>query len=250
MSAISLRAKADEPKFGLFLIISLFFHLIVLSFAIISAGKKPALDLRVESIQVNLYSPAEMPGAPKSASIEKEEKGKVPKPAISAPKTQAVKIPKEPTKAEISKSKGSGSGLTVSQEEKKLVQSAISNIAEELASKEGASLDGQWGALLGEISLDIGKSLYYQEAAGVYAQSWTVPPSVPINENLRVRVVVRIDKNGRVIDYQALIWSKNQALDRSVEKILEAVKELPPPPIPPGGQWFSLPMEFRPVQEE
>jgi len=250
MSAIGLRAKADEPKFGIFLIISLFFHFIILSFSIISSGKKTALDLRVESIQVNLYSPAEMPGAPKSASIEKEEKGKVLKPAIPAPKTQAVKIPKEPTKTEISKSKSTGQGIAVSAEERKLVQSAISDIAEELASKENAGLDGQWNALVGEIGLDIEKSLYYQQVAEVYAQNWNIPPSVPINENLKVRVVVRIDKNGRVIDYQVLNWSKNQVLDRSVEKVLETVKELPPPPMPSGGQWFSLPIEFRPIQEE
>jgi len=89
---------------------------------------------------------------------------------------------------------------------------------------------------------------YYERARQVYAQNWVIPPSVPADENLRVRVIVVIDEQGRVKDFQVLSWSGNQELDLSVQKLLQKVKQLPPPPW--EKKEIKLGFEFRPFGGE
>jgi len=260
MIQASMRKKPREPRFGFFVAVSLAIHFIMMLFSGISSSRTARADLIINPVFVQLYSPQQFPGFVKASSGPSTENGsagtKTEQKALAPAHTSAVKskpetvaLPKDSTKEELKKETSTNFSAGMTEEEKKRLQDALSSIRRDVARGEASGADAEWQGIIGEIRADIVKSAYFQRASEVYKQSWIVPSSVPTDDpNLRVRVVVRIDANGNVMDYQVLSWSGNQALDRSVAKLLDTVKELPAPPISAGAQWFSMGIEFRPFQ--
>lgn len=127
---------------------------------------------------------------------------------------------------------------------------AISELAKEVGGSEQQGVDAEWNSLVSGINADLGRKAYGKRAGDVYFRSWSVPASVAQELNLRVRVVVRIAQDGKVIDYQIFSKSGNAALDHSVARLLDTVQQLPAPPWTEGSGWYSLAIEFRPYAEE
>jgi TonB family protein len=130
------------------------------------------------------------------------------------------------------------------------VQNAISDLAREVGSSEQAGEDSEWNSLVSGINADLGRRAYGKRAQDVYSRSWMPPASLAQENRLRVRVVVRIAQDGKVIDYQIFSKSGNAELDRSVARLLDTVQQLPAPPWTEGSGWYSLGIEFRPYAEE
>jgi len=254
MSATLATDRMAQPKLGYFFLASFGIHVLVLLALILLSFKSPRPNFNFNVMSVRLFNPGQMPaGAPEGGSraaapvkIEKEEtKAKAAQQKEDA-KAGKRSLAKDATKEDISKSSGTG----VTDADRKRVQSALSEIAREVGRSDQAGVDGEWNALVGGINADFEKRAYYQRAAVVYRQNWIAPVSVPQDSNIFVRVAVRIDIEGNVIDYQVLSWSQNPDFDRSVKRVLDIVKKLPPPPLPSGSRWLTIGIEFTPAEEE
>ena len=260
MKGTPIQKKTVEPKFSWFVIASVIFHFGFVLSSALGSGRSSRTDLAmINPFFVSLYQPRDFPGfagakgpAPEngSAPAKPAEKAAPPAPAQKA-SPEKVALPKDSTKEDLKKDTGTTISTGLTDEEKKRVSDAISAIKREVNKGEASGAEAEWQGIVGEINADIEKKAYYQRVVEVYKNSWVVPSSVPVDDpNLRVRVVVRINKQGRTIDYQVLSWSGNQDLNRSVSRLLDLVKELPAPTWDEGTDWISLPLAFTPYQEE
>ncbi len=250
----------SDPKFGLFIIISMLFHAGILVFAVVSSSRTARADLSLNSVYVNLMEPQQFPGfvkadagpAPENGGAQKklEPAAPAPQPTPEKQKADKIALPKDPTKEDLKKDSGSSENAGLTDSEKKQLTDALSSIRSEVNRKQASGAEAEWQGILGDINADIEKSAYRNRVGDNYNRNWVLPSSVPEDPNLRVRVIIRIDKNGNVMDYQVLSLSGNRDLDRSVQKLLDLVKQLPVPPLSPGAQWLSIGIEFRPFQEE
>jgi len=238
------------PRIGHFFYLSFGVHLMALgTLALISfRNPRPGFDFKV--MQVQLYSPGQiLAGSGKAGDTGARESKPAPATVPAAREKARPNLPKDPRKEEISQSSGPAR-TRVSEAERRAVQNAISEIANEVSAGERAGVDAEWNSLVSGINADLERRSYNLRAAEVYKQNWSVPASVPQDKSLRVRAVVRIDKFGNVIDYQIFSPSNNKDLDRSVNKLLDMVKTLPAPPWMEGSNWYTFAMEFRPCLEE
>ena len=238
------------PKIGHFFYLSFGAHLVALGTLALVSFRNPRPGFNFNVMQVQLYSPGQISaGSGKTGDTGAKES----KPAAADAPASAQKarpnLPKDPFKEDISKGSGPAKNR-VSDAERKAVQNAISEIANEVGASERAGVDAEWNSLVSGINVDLERRSYNIRAAEVYKRNWVVPASVPPDKSLRVRAVVRIDKFGNVIDYQIFSPSKNKDLDRSVNKLLDLVKTLPAPPWMEGSNWYTFAMEFRPYLEE
>ena len=261
MKGKPIRKNSPDSKFGLFIIVSIIFHLGFLISAMLGSSRSARADLSMlNPMFVQLYQPQDFPAfdqaagpKPEDGTVQAQPSEKNPAPAPTpAPAQKAPEkavLPKDATKEELKKDTGSTVSNQLTDEDKKRVSDAISAIKREVNKGEASGAEAEWRDVVGGINADIEKRAYFSRASEVYTRSWVVPSSVPQDPSLRVRVIIRIGSAGEVIDYQVLSWSGNQSLDRSVQKVLELVKELPAPPLL-GAQWLSIGIEFRPYQEE
>lgn len=242
------RNRMADPKINYFFAVSLGLHLVLVAGMVYGAFRNPHPNFKFDVMQVQLMSAGQLPpaGDPDSKNMTMQPpKGAPPPPAPD--KKQKPNLPADPTKEELPK-KGSVD-TKVTDADRKKMDSAISQLAREVGNSEQAGVNAQWNALMGEINGDLGKRAYYVRAAAVYKQGWVAPMSVPANQNIMVRVAVRIDPEGKVIDYEVMSWSGNRDFDRSVRRVLDAVNKLPPPPAS-GSQWMTIPFAFKPEMEE
>ena len=238
--AIARNSMAD-PKINYFFGVSLLFHLMIVAGMVMGAFRNPHPNFKFNSMQVQLMSAGQLP--PPGNPMAMQLPGGAPPPPA---KKEKPNLPADPTKEELPNKK---IDTQVTDSDRKKLDSAISQIAREVGNRDRAGENAAWNALMGEINGDLGKRAYYERAAQIYKQSWVAPMSVPANENLVVRVAVRIDPEGKVIDYEVLNWSGNRDFDRSVRRALDSVNKLPPPP-ESGSQWMTIPFAFMPTQEE
>jgi len=248
MNASPARRRLPGPRISGFFGLSFMLHSTALAILLAASFRnpKPGFDFKV--MQVKLYHPAQLavgsaqaaePGAPGSKAKPAAE------PAAKKKEGKAV-VPKDATRESIAKT---GSTAKTSDVERRSVQQAIAELAREVGASDRAGADAEWASLVAGINVDLERRAYNQRAGGVYNRNWSVPASVPQDRNLRVRVVVRIDREGKVIDYQVFSKSGHSEFDRSVMRLLDTVKELPAPPVT-GGDWYSIGIEFTPLQEE
>lgn len=236
--------KKAEPGFQVFLIISLVMHLIGAGVAFASGRKTRTSILKLSSVNVRLYEPKSFPGY----------QGRKTKPSSLPGQKKSLKkiIAKSGSGSKSAGKSKPDSKKVISQkshlEGEEILERALAQIEREVEQTRTSQEETEWNQLVGEISSDLEKWSYYERARQVYAQNWVIPPSVPADENLRVRVIVVIDEQGRVKDFQVLSWSGNQELDLSVQKLLQKVKQLPPPPW--EKKEIKLGFEFRPFGGE
>jgi TonB family protein len=239
------RNNLADPKINYYFGLSLLFHLMIVAGMILGAFRNPHPNFKFDSMQVQLMSAGQLPpaGNPDAKNMAMAlPKGAPPPPA----KKVKPSLPADATKEDLPKKK---IDTQVSDADRQKLDSVISQLTKEVGRSDRAGENAEWNALMGEINGDLGKRAYYERAAQIYKQSWVAPMSVPASENIVVRVAVRIDPEGKVIDYEVLNWSNNRDFDRSVKRALDSVTKLPPPPVS-GSQWMTIPFAFKPTQEE
>jgi TonB family protein len=236
------RNSLADPKINYYFGLSLLFHLMIVAGMVAGAFRNPHPNFKFDVMNVRLMSAGLAPpaGSPEARSMAMQ----IPKGAPA--KKEKPNLPKDATKEELPNKK---IDTNVSDQDRAKVDSVINQIAKEVGSSERAGVNAEWSALMGEINGDLGKHAYYERAAAIYKQNWVAPMSVPANDNIVVRVAVRIDPDGKVIDYEVLNWSGNRDFDKSVRRVLDAVNKLPPPPAS-GSQWMTIPFAFKPSMEE
>jgi len=242
----SKRQKSPEPKFQLFLAISLAFHLIAFGLALSYSPKTKRSAFKFSAVEVRLYSPKNFP---LTAGAEKKKKTSAGKKAEIKPASKKARkvIPKKPL-GKISKT--SSEGKTEGEYNHKLVEQAISAIAKELACSKEKSEKQEWNELVGEMRADLEKWAYYERAKDVYARNWMVPKAVPQDPSLSVRVIITVDSTGKVVSYKVLKWSGNSTFDLSVQKLLKLVKQLPAPSWAKEEELVKIGFEFRPFTQK
>lgn len=185
-------------------------------------------------------------GSPEGTELKAKEKEK--RSAVKEEKKEKKEkvIPKEPMKADIPSSKGEPK---LSASEKRQLERAIEEIEAQLGLPNSRATEAEWRAALADISSSLQKQAYFAQAQRKYAEAWLLPASVPRRSGLKVQVMILVDQDGKVRDIKVLSFSGNEALDRSVNRVLMEVKELGPVPWYVGEQGFWLGIEFSPYFE-
>jgi len=247
MTATMAMAKNSmaDPKINYYFGLSLLFHLAIVAGMVLGAFRNPHPNFKFNTLQVQLMGAGQLPplGNPDAKNMAMQIPNSAPPPPAKKVKPN---LPADATKEELPNKK---INTQVTDADRQKLDSAISQIAREVGNRDRAGENAAWNALMGEINGDLGKHAYYERAKEVYKRTWVAPMSVPANENIVVRVAVRIDPEGKVIDYEVLNWSGNRDFDRSVKRALDSVNKLPPPP-ESGSQWMTIPFAFMPTQEE
>ena len=96
------------------------------------------------------------------------------------------------------------------------------------------------------IERDVRMKFYQGDVGSQFSLYWKPPPSVPAYQGLRVDVLLIVDNQGNVKDYEIVYRSGNADLDRSVETVLKTIRKLPPPPRPAPDNRTIIPLRFRP----
>lgn len=91
---------------------------------------------------------------------------------------------------------------------------------------------------------------YAEEALVVLREAWRYPPSIPVNQGLHVDVLIQVDKDGNIVSYEFHELSGNGALDKSVQRLMEQVKKLPPVSYINAGQSITIGYSFEPGEAE
>jgi colicin import membrane protein len=103
---------------------------------------------------------------------------------------------------------------------------------------DGSSFEGMMDGVEGDP--------YYAEVAAAVKEAWRLPPGMQKKDDLQVKVLITIDRKGKIMKSEVLEFSDNSALDRSVKVLLEDLKELPAPPANWPGDEIKLPFLFMP----
>lgn len=253
------KKKNPEPRFSFFLALSLGIHFVLMFFAGIGFGRSSQSQLTMTPIFVQLYQPQEFPGragtragpAPENAQAQTPAIVKSAEPPAPAkPKSEAVTLPKDSTKEELKKESSSNLSDAITEEEKKKLAEALSAIKRDVAREEAAGVEAQWRNIIGEINADLARRAYCERVSAVYRNNFELPPSVPQDPGVIVRVIIRIDPTGKIMDYQVLNWSGNQELNRAVKRTLESTTQVPAPALGSGVSWTTCGIGFQALVEE
>ncbi len=110
----------------------------------------------------------------------------------------------------------------------------------------GTSSRSQWNSAMEVIEKDPRMKMY-QGTVGTYIRDyWILPPSVPEGQGLRVDVMIKVDQNGNILDYEIVHESGHADFDQSVKDLLKNIERIPSVPVQvPGGE-LELPLRFIP----
>lgn len=232
----------QRDKFFRILGASVVLHLgaVVLFFVIADAHSKPEPKniIATKLVRLGKERPKELlPRLPKEAPapVAKVEptppKPKVVEPPKPKPKPKAtttpVPKPKKPTKPKATPSESASSP-------KPSVSNALSRLKSLTSTQGDEEPEGQAdGSVLGEAAKRVIGNRYvgqvYTTIKGAYALEG-IDPRSPALVGKTVVIAVWISKRGRVQRTKVLQPSGVEAFDRSVEKTLKRVQEVPPPP--------------------
>lgn len=254
-----LFALESRYPFGKMLLVSLFFHFIIICVAVISP-RVSSKRIHYPSIyRVNLVSfPAASPQMPGGAAAEKT-KPEAP-PPVAKPKTQppvtkaktspSAAKPATPAKASVSRATKKASvppGKEIKEKPGKQadseaqISSALAEIRREVDSKQqnaqpgvsglAGSGDGSAGGRTGEGSLDPESQAYYQLVRERIRENWILPDIVArSSRNLKLTVCLRIGKDGSIIESWIDESSGLNYFDQSLLRAVRKTGSLPPPP--------------------
>jgi len=110
----------------------------------------------------------------------------------------------------------------------------------------GTSSRAQWNSAMEVIEKDPRMKVYQGTVGGYIRDYWVLPPSVPEGQGLHVDVMIKVDQNGNVLDYEIVHESGHADFDQSVKDLLKNIERIPSVPVQvPGGE-LELPLRFIP----
>ena len=252
-------ALESRHPFGKMLLISLFFHFLIICVAVISprvSSKKihyPSIH-RVNLVSFPASSP-QMPGEPAGKKAESRTpppaaKPKTPPPAAKSKTLPSVTKPIAPVKASVSRTTKKASVLSKKKIKEKVernidtgaqISSALAEIRREVASRqEGARLGeggltgygyGGSGKRTGGGVLDPESQAYYQLVREKIEENWILPDIVDRSRrNLKLTVCLRIGRDGRITESWIDESSGLNYFDQSLLRAVKKTGSLPPPP--------------------
>ncbi len=252
-------ALESRYAFGKMLLVSLFFHFLIICVAVISP-RVSSKRIHYPSIyRVNLVSfPAASPQMPGAAAAEKTKpeasqpvaKPKTQPPATKAKSSPSTAKPATPAKASVSRAtkKASVAGREKIKEKsgeqddsEAQISSALAEIRREVDSKQQNAQpgvnglarpgDGSAGGRTGEGSLDPEFQAYYQLVRERIRENWILPDIVArSSRNLKLTVCLHIGKDGRIIESWIDESSGLNYFDQSLLRAVRKTGSLPPPP--------------------
>ena len=261
-------ALESRHPFGKMLLISLFFHFLIICVAVISprvSSKKihyPSIH-RVNLVSFPAASP-QMPGKPAGKKAESGTpppvakpktpppvaKSRTPPPAAQSKTLPSGTKPVAPVKASVSRTTKRASAPPKKKIKEKVerkvdtgaqISSALAEIRREVASRqEGARLGeggltgygyGGSGKRTGGGVLDPESQAYYQLVRERIEENWILPDIVDRSRrNLKLTVCLRIGRDGRIIESWIDESSGLNYFDQSLLRAVKKTGSLPPPP--------------------
>ncbi len=252
-------ALESRYPFGKMLLVSLFFHFLIICVAVISPRVSSKRVHYPSIYRVNLVSfPAASPQMPKGAAAKKTKPGTPP--SVAKPRTPPpVTKPKAPppvaksatsTKTSVSRATKKASAPPKKKIKEKLgkqadtevqISSALAEIRREVASRQGGTRLGEGGLAgsgygspgkrTGEGSLDPESQAYYQLVRERIRENWILPDIVArSSRNLKLTVCLRIRRDGRIIESWIDESSGLNYFDQSLLRAVKKTGSLPPPP--------------------
>lgn len=252
-------ALESRHPFGKMLLISLFFHFLIICVAAISP-RISSQRIHYPSIhRVNLVSfPAaspQMPGKPAGKKAESGTPPPVAKPKASPPVAKPKTPPPAaksvtPIKASVSRATKKASVPSKKKIKEKVerkvdteaqISSALAEIRREVASRQEGVRLGEGGLTgsgyggpdkrTGEGSLDPESQAYYQLVRERIEENWILPDIVDRSrKNLKLTVCLRIGRDGRIIESWIDESSGLNYFDQSLLRAVKKTGSLPPPP--------------------
>ena len=104
---------------------------------------------------------------------------------------------------------------------KQLVQNAVQGLREDLSGSTSIEIPGPGGAAYAN---------YAQIVKSIYTAAWIVPDEEVDDDNATVKVMVRIAREGRVLEARIVTRSGSTVVDRSVQRALNRVDFIRPFP--------------------
>lgn len=210
--------------------VSLFLHLLIFALAYFESRRVDHPDqLYQKAIMVKpvRWAPKERP---KNFLPVKDVE-----PVVEAPKPEAIKVApndaiKENKKIEKVKEKKPEKTAEQKRKERQLrMQRALKSIKKENQRLDG-SPDGVRGAHSAEAIRILG-SAYAGQLIGLFNSNFTVPEVIPEEEysKLQCKILVKIDRTGRIIHHHLQQGSGNSQFDSSALKAVKLTEKVPLP---------------------
>jgi len=241
-----------ETKWSPMLVLSVLFHLGIFSVFLFVPDSLPSRSIEGIIYEVNLVNmPAGGGSKPTGTTGVKEKKGKT----IVKKDVRAKRI-KEPEKKEekplvISKRAVQKETAPIKKPKtspSKLIDKAISRIKKQVKSEDKADEGrahiekaisklessargrGALGSPTGRSNVGIPIRIYQIEVENRIKSNWSYPVAMSNKKNLEAIVVVKVKRNGAILDTKFVKRSASVIFDQSVIKAIERSEPLPPFP--------------------
>jgi colicin import membrane protein len=253
----------SEKRFYKMLLLSMAFHLVFLSVISISVKRaNRTINPFLSSYSVNLVD--DIAGKPKEVNAgpparlpdTRQQKQQKPEPKKTKPAKQA-REPQEPVRSLTPKRLPAKESTGTTKDEMKRLDERIKEMKRRTASsepqsdvrrgpgtKEGAGSPGVRSAGQGEQNSALARYLIHMRDR--IESSWHIPFVSGAKKNLEAKVIVRIRRDGRIVDISLDKRSGNRAFDESVLRVLRAVDPLPPIPQSVDDDPLEVEMTLRP----
>ncbi len=167
--------------------------------------------------------------APAKASVKKPAPTQTSarKPAPAAPKVAAVQSKAAPAPKAVAKPRSPASRS--SPQAAARAQQTIAAMRRAQAGAQGATTNQAQGGIAARMS-DIRKQAYVERVRARIVNAWRLPMPSKMAQGFQARVLLTIDREGKVIRYELIGPSGSQPFDASLQRAVQASSPLPPLP--------------------